>query len=89
MVYALELAGPDELEVFKGIVGKGRLTSEDLETVRGIIRRTGALKAAKAKSVEHAERAKELIGRTRMDEESKDFFSAFIDYIAQSPDWYK
>ncbi|MDI6820027.1 MAG: polyprenyl synthetase family protein [Candidatus Hodarchaeaceae archaeon] len=89
VVYALKLAGPDELEVFKGIIGKGRLTSEDLETVREILRRTGALRAAKAKSVEHAEEAKELIGRTRMDGGSKEFFSAFTDYIARSLDWYK
>lgn len=89
VVYTLKLAGPSELRAFKGIAGKGRLTSEDLETMREITRRTGALRAAKAKSVEHAERAKELIGRTRMDGESKEFFGALIDYIAQSLDWYR
>jgi len=47
------------------------------------------LEAAKRKSMEHAKRAKVLIGRTKMDKESKEFFDAFIDYIVQSLDWYK
>jgi geranylgeranyl pyrophosphate synthase len=89
MIYALKLAGPGELEVFKDIIGKGKLTSEALEKAREVVRKTGALNAAKARSAEHARMAKELIGGTQMREESKEFFSAFIDYIAQSLDWYK
>jgi len=88
LIYALQSAGP-ELGKIKSILGKGEISSEDLETVRAIVRRTGALEAAKEKSAGHAKRAKMLIGRTKMGEESKEFFGAFIDYIVQSLDWYK
>jgi geranylgeranyl pyrophosphate synthase len=89
LIYALQLAGPKELKVIKSVLGKGEITSEDLEMMRAVIRKTEALKAAKEKSMEHAKRAKMLIGRTKMGKESKEFFCAFIDYIVQSLDWYK
>jgi len=88
LIYTLQLAGP-ELGKIKSILGKGEISSEDLETVRAIVRRTEALEAAKEKSIEHAKRAKMLIARTKMSGESKEFFNAFIDYIVQSLDWYK
>jgi len=89
LIYALQLAGPEESKAIKSVLGKGEITSEDLETMRAVIRGTGALEAAKEKSVGHAKRAKMLIGRTKMSGESKEFFNAFIDYIVQSLDWYK
>jgi len=88
LIYALQLAGP-ELRKIKSILGKGEISWEDLETVRAIVRKTGALEAAKEKSVGHAKQAKMLIARTKMGKESKEFFGAFIDYIVQSLDWYK
>ena len=89
LVYALQLAGPKESNAIKRALGKGRISPGDLEKMRAVIRKTGALKAAKGKSIEHAKRAKMLISRTKMGRESKEFFGAFIDYIAQSLDWYK
>ena len=70
-------------------MAEGKLSERELEKIREVIRGTGALDAAKEKSVEHARRAKELIQRTSMRRESKEFFGSFIDYIAQSLDWYK
>jgi len=89
LIYALRLAGPNELKIIKGIIGKGRITPNDLETMREAIKKTGALKAAKEESLKHAKKAKELIEQTQMGEESKEFFNSFIDYIAQNLDWYK
>ena len=89
LVYALKLAGPEESMAIKSVLGKGEISPEDLEKMRGVIRGTGALEAAKGKSIEHAERAKMLIDRTKMSGESKEFFNAFIDYIVQSLDWYR
>lgn len=89
LVYALKLAGPEESAAIKSMLGKGETGPEDLEKMRAVIRKTGALEAAKRKSIEHAERAKMLINRTKMNGESKEFFNAFIDYVVQSLDWYK
>ncbi len=89
LIYALRAAGPDELKVIKNILSKGEITSENLETMRAMIRKTGALGAAKERSIEHARKAIELIDRTKMSEKSKEFFTAFIDYIVQSLEWYK
>lgn len=89
LIYALRLAEPNELRVINGIIGGGRITPNDLETMREVIRKTGALDAAKEESSKHAKKAKELIEQTRMGEESKEFFNSFIDYITQSLDWYK
>ena len=57
--------------------------------MREVIRKTGALDAAKEESLKHAKKAKELIEQTRMGEESREFFNSFIDYVTQSLDWYK
>ncbi|PIU14802.1 MAG: hypothetical protein COT21_00360 [Hadesarchaea archaeon CG08_land_8_20_14_0_20_51_8] len=81
--------GPEESKAIKSVLGKGRISPEDLERVCAAIRNTGGLEAAKRKSMKHAKRAKVLISRTKMDKESKEFFDAFIDYIVQSLDWYK
>jgi geranylgeranyl diphosphate synthase type II len=89
LICALKLAGPEESAAIKSMLGKGEIGMEDLEKMRAVIRKTGALDAAKKKSIEHAERAKVLIDRTKMSEESKKFFNAFIDYIVQSLEWYK
>ncbi len=89
LIYALRLAGSNELKVIKSILGRGKITSNDLETMREVIRKTGALDAAKEESLKHAKKAKELIKQTRVGEESKEFFNSFIDYITQSLDWYK
>jgi len=89
LIYALQSAGPEESKAIRSVLGKGEISSEDLETMRAIIRKTGALEAAKEKSVGHAKQAKMLIARTKMSGESKEFFDAFIDYIVQSLDWYK
>lgn len=89
LIYALRATGPDELKVIKNMLGKGEITSENLETMRAMIRKTGALGTAKERSMEHARKAKELIDRTKMSGESKEFFTAFIDYIVQSLEWYK
>lgn len=89
MVHALKLAGEEDLKTLRGLVGKESLTREELESTREIIRKSGALEAAKNESKRHAETAKELIAKTRLDKETKEFLSSLISYIEQSLDWYK
>jgi geranylgeranyl diphosphate synthase type I len=79
MVYALERASDKESDVLRG---------RDLDRVRDIIRSTGGLDRAKARSKEHAEKAKSLIDETGMDAEARAFFSEFVDYVSESLEWY-
>ncbi len=89
VVQTMKLAGEKELEALKGIVGKESLTREELEAAREVIRKSGALGAAKDESRQHAKAAKELIARTSLSDETKEFLSSFITYVEQSLDWYK
>lgn len=53
------------------------------------IRESGALEEAKAISREHGGRARELISRTEMRDESKEFLVALIGMVEESLDWYR
>lgn len=88
VVYALKLATPAEARVLKNVMGKGKISQQNLKVVREILRDTGALSATKAKSLEHAARAKASVAKTQMSAEGKDFFNGFIDYIEHSLSWY-
>jgi geranylgeranyl pyrophosphate synthase len=89
VVHAMRLASKGELETLKKIIGKGSLTRKELEVAKEIIRKSGALNAAKDESKRHAEAAKKLVARTSLSNETKAFFFSFITYIEQSLDWYK
>ena len=54
-----------------------------------IIKDGGGLDKAKALSKEHAEKAKVLVSKTGLNEETKEFFSSFINYIEKSLEGYK
>lgn len=85
VIYALE---SNNKELAK-LLGKKELTLEEIDNARTIIKSCGALNKAKEKSKEHAKKAKKLIQKTSMSSESKEFFYGFIDYIAESLEWYK
>ena len=85
MVYALELATSDEIKEIEKSIGDRK----DVERVREIIRKTGALDKAGEKSKEHAAKAVELISQTNLDDATKDFFHSFIGYVSNSLDWYR
>jgi len=82
-------ASKDELKLLNNIKHKRYITNHELESIRQVIRRTEALKFAKEESKRHAEFAKNLIAKTSMSDEIKDFFFSFINYIEESLDWYK
>ncbi len=79
VVYALERSTKEEAEILEG---------GDIERAKEVIKSTGGLERAKKRSKKHAEKAKELIRKTTMDVESKDFFSGLIDYVSESLEWY-
>jgi len=88
VVCALGSKNREESETLKGLLGR-KLTAEEIEQARMIIRDTGGLEAAKERSKAHAEKAKALIGNAGFNQETKEFFSSFINYIKESLDWYR
>lgn len=88
VVCALGSKNREESEALKGLLGR-KLAVEEIEQARMIIRDTGGLEAAKETSRAHAEKAKALIRKAGFNQETKEFFSSFINYIEESLDWYR
>lgn len=89
IVYAMQLADEDQLKRMREIFGKRELTKGDIEEIKKIVKDTGGLAKAMERSRAHAKEASELIEKTTMRDETKIFFKEFINYIAESLDWYK
>jgi len=89
LIYTLRLADQDGLDTLKNLSGREHISLKDLEQVRAVIRKCGALEAAKEKSRKHAEKAKALIAQTGLNDDVKEFFASLITYIEESLDWYK
>jgi len=89
IIYTLKLANREEIAKLKSLTSMRRISPRDLELIRGIVRESGALEAAKEKSKEHAEKARALIAQTSLSDETRRFFSSLITYIQESLDWYK
>ncbi len=89
LIYTLRLADKEELNLLKSLVDREHISLKDLKMVRAVIRKCGALEAAKEKSRKHAEKAKALIAQTGLNDDVKEFFSSLITYIEESLDWYK
>jgi geranylgeranyl pyrophosphate synthase len=89
VIYTLQLANREELKALKNLLAKGKLTENELDAVRTLMRQTGALEKTRQKAEEHARKAKTLATQTKMSEEGKSLFNSFVDYITQSLEWYK
>ncbi len=89
VVYALEMADKNQIKEIRRVFDEKAHLKTDLQKVKKIVKETGALDKAKEKSREHAEKASRLIDETKMEGETKAFFKEFIEYIAESLDWYK
>jgi geranylgeranyl pyrophosphate synthase len=81
VVLALQRATEEEKAVFYS-------PSSDLERVKEIMTRTGAVEEAKAIAEEHAGRALALIQATGMRPETKGLFEALMAYMGKSLRWY-
>ncbi|MFX0097248.1 MAG: polyprenyl synthetase family protein [Candidatus Hodarchaeota archaeon] len=88
IVYALGSKNRKESETLSMLLGK-KPSMEEIELARLIIKDSGGLNASKERSKIHAEKAKTLIVDTSLNEESKEFFISFINYIEESLEWYK
>ena len=89
MIYTSKLASQEKLKALEKLVRREHLSPEELESIKTVIRESGALEAARKKSRGHAERAKALIAKTSLSDETKEFFDSFITYVEGSLNWYK
>jgi len=89
IIYTFKLAGRDALNKLKNLTSKERISPNDLKSIKVIVRKSGALEAAKEKAKKHAEKAKTLIAKTSLSDETKKFFDSMITYIEGSLEWYK
>ncbi len=88
VIYGLWMAKPEDVRKLRQLLGKGTINSKELDLIKRIIVESGALEAAKKKSREHVEAAKELINKTSLSLETKEFFASLLSYIEKSLDWY-
>ncbi|MEM3712964.1 MAG: polyprenyl synthetase family protein [Thermoproteota archaeon] len=89
IVYTLKTENPEVRNLFKSLRNMNKLSQEEVDKVRRVIRLTGGLDNAKNDLKKYAEEAKELISKTSMNKETKDFFNNLINYIENSLDWYR
>jgi len=71
------------------IEGKAEIKESDVPRITAMIRDCGALDEAKSIIREHGKEAKRLIALTEMNREAKEVFTALIEYVEESLDWYK
>jgi len=88
VVYALSSQSREKSEALRRLLGK-KLSAEEIELAKLMIKDSGGLEASKERSKAHAEKAKTLIAKTGLNEETKKFFDSFINYIEESLEWYK
>lgn len=88
VICTLTSSNQEKSEALRKLLCK-RLTTEEVELAKLIIKDSGGLEESKKISRTHAEKAKMIIARTGLNEYSKNFFSSFINYIEESLEWYK
>jgi len=88
VICALSSQNREKSEALRRLLGK-ELDAKEIELIRLLIKDSGGLETAKEISKTHAEKAKALINNTRLNGETKRFFSSFISYIEESLEWYK
>ncbi len=89
IVYALNMADDETLNLLKRVKSKRRLSEDELKAVRQGLKSCGALDAAKERSRLHADKAGALIAQVGMTSEAKEFFNSLLTFVKDSLDWYK
>jgi geranylgeranyl pyrophosphate synthase len=89
IIYALNSGDPKKAEALKCLLGKQFLSFGEKDLARDLLRKSGGLDRAKQISKNHAKQARQLINKTSLTDDTKEFFNSFIKYIEQSLDWYK
>jgi geranylgeranyl pyrophosphate synthase len=88
IVCAYQLSPASKRNELRNLLTSKELGDQQIERVKEIIRSCGALKKAKQRIEEHAEKAVEILDKTSMNNHSKSFFTYLVNFISESLDWY-
>ena len=80
---ALEKASDEEKKFIENCLGNKDLTGKDIEKLKQIIEKTGALDYTKNLQKDLAEKAKQIMEKSNFGEESKRFFIELIDFLLE------
>jgi geranylgeranyl pyrophosphate synthase len=89
IICALNSEDSQKIEALKCLLGKQFLSYGEKDLARKLLKETGGLDKAKQISKKYAIQARNLILKTKLSENVKEFFSSFIQYIEESLEWYK
>ncbi len=81
LYYAWHYGGKKDREILKNVVGNPNASEEEIEAVREVFRKTGALEKAESSARVLVEEGKEALKRLDIDPEVKDALREFADYI--------
>jgi len=83
VIKAIEALKGEEKRKFLELLGNPNCTSEDLEWVRGIIKKTGSLEYSEKLAKELIEKARAAVKEAPLQAEGKDFLIGITDYIIE------
>lgn len=81
VIHALQKAGPEDRKTLEKTLGNRSATPTDIEAVRKILIKTGAVEHCKQQAKDLAEACKRDIKKIKIDPESLDFFTGLADYV--------
>lgn len=81
LIYALKKASLNDRAFVMNVLGNRNASSEDVEAVRNIFIKTGAVDYCKKRAAQLAEESKKAIAKIRLDKESKEFFIGLADFV--------
>jgi octaprenyl-diphosphate synthase len=83
IILLLERAGPDAAAVIHSVIADGQVSPEQWRSIREMLDRHGAVEAAFARAVEHAERAKRHLRDAFVASPERDGLISLADYVIQ------
>lgn len=83
MLKAIELADPADKSTLRNYLGNKNLSANDADTVRSIVRRSGAQAACQQKVLELTSQAQDLIALLTVSEQSKQQFRELVSNVTE------
>ena len=78
---ALEKASQPDRDLIRKFLGSKDLGAKEIESFRGIVRKTGSLTYSQGLAKKLVERGKEALEKSAVQKEAKDFMLGIADYI--------
>jgi geranylgeranyl diphosphate synthase type I len=83
VIYALKKANVNDKKFMEKVLGNRQASNRDVNRVRKIMIRTGAVDYSKKKAKKLAEDSKKAVNNIRLNRESKEFFIGLADFVLE------